>query len=591
MRLMNFILQNRKLIFQEHNIFHKNVFFRLRAIISNRIPHDTLLNDEDKKLFTSYFQSFSLSFNMDTPSFILNNQDCVKSAIVNNINSINYTDFVNQEITPFIREEALKQGYVLSNRSPLSLKKDYEIALNSIKILPSSANYVDWYSLKYEETNTLINYLIKTQYCLNENSHIYLKNNKEIALSFLSQNIDSISYITPELENDLDIIKMLILAGRYDIYKIKKLPAKVFQDKRIMNYLLKTEITCNISDDDITHLSMIFCDAVNNKPLIKDFDSIFEYIAEKTWLNKKKNSIILYENIFSRILAELKQNDNYNLAVGKMQFISEMKFILEDEYQILNVAMKKYFEIYHSDMENKLTKLEAYKNKISECSSQYISMSKEKVKKDVVNRLQEYLKPYFKVKKNLPLIEKKVLLVHKRIQFKNLYLKKDNDVISFINTLKEKYASFLDNEVLNQLIENYILYNNTDFFPSPEYYNEYEKCLKARKLVNRLNSKYISYNDLELGNYRDVIIFSNSLKKYVYVGRTFTKKEREMYEKWIYQKRIIEKLKKDIYFKINELNIQISNDDFLLKKTIDEIPFKDEFFEFNEVNDPQSENI
>lgn len=498
---------------------------------------------------------------------------------------INWDAFNEDEIKEII-SLLIENSYVLNIDSSMILKSNYEIVVNSIKLDASSADYINWEAFREDEIKKIIELLIKFDYQLNIVSRDFLKNNKEIALNSIKKDLNSVVYISENLKNDNDIFKYLLLNKYFDnnneTLENKKINS--FLDNEVTEYMLKDYY--NDKDYEwIKNLNNILHIFLNSKPTIKMFENIFQASSEEEWKKHKRSNNAMYENIFGKICATLRNNNNYREALNKMYYLKNMKEILKDKYDNLDEAMKKYYEIYHSKEENKLEIIEPYKNVISELSALYVAKSKESYKKKILNELYNFIKPYFKIEVTNPLINKKLMNAKKKQTFKELYQQDDKEIRQFINKLIDCYGEVIPRSLAYDMIRNFIFLGKSKIkhiVKEPLFYDEYLRYKKALKLVKRLNIGYLTYNSPEVINYHDIISYNEIDHNYYYSGTLFNKLSLEQYEDYQKKALIFNQIKHDIVNKVRTIEVNDYIDDSSIQKLNNTLRFNDKYFVFND---------
>lgn len=580
---LSIVLKNRGYIFCKEGLFNKNGLKITNAIITSKLPSNLTMNEKQKDIIRKVFINSNNIFNEDTPDFIKGDISCMKASISRNVDSIKYIDKILNEIKNYIIIEAIKQKYVIRENSDYFLRMNYEVILNSIRIDAQSANYSIWFYLNDNEKEKLISELLQSDYVLSKKHNRYLYNNRDIVLNSIKKDINSFKYASKKFIDDEEIFNYLFLNGYNfdkDTLSLKKI--KWLQNEDFSNLVFKSLGIYKETSSPLfcQRFSKIFSDMVNVKPTIKMFSNVFELIAEEKWRKHKNNNF--YTNIFGKICSALKNADNFENAINNTFFINEMKETLGTKYYSLYKAMNEYFNIYHSDIDDKIDKLSECKNTIASLSALYISIKKEKYKKEIINKNNKWLKRFFILNTNNPVIYNRILSERRKEKFRNFYRRGKNDIRIFLGELEEKYSTYIDQKIVRKLIYNFIRNQYSkieDIIDKPLGYNEYERYKKAIKLINRLNSNYIKYASLEVHNYKDIIVYDSAKKEYIYTGTIF---EDNKIEEFNYYKKIantFDKIKREITIKINE--IQIENTDINSKLYDKNIPFTDEYYEFN----------
>ena len=496
---------------------------------------------------------------------------------------------------------ALKNNYVLQRNSPLFLRSNYDVILNSIRLDVNSANYVNWEVLSPTEMTSLIQEVINCGYELSSQSCSFLYKNAKVVLNSIKRNQETLCYASKSAQNNSDIFNYLI-ENRYQFeeQELREKPLSLFSNKRAIKYAFER---LNLLDKDDVVFSSVFEDypngkdkyieriielcekIINTKPTIENFKGVFDYYEEKEWNRYRKNNFDVLANIFGKICAELKNNLSFQEALLCMQFLNNMKNILGDKYNLLYQAMEEYHEMIHKGHE--LDDVASSRDTIARLSALYVSKYKERIKKDVLDKCIEDFKWMF-VPKKVDAVYQKIKDQKKKEKFKKLYLHDDELVDSFINNIIEKYKVNLDEYVIKDMVACFVIDGMNkmeEFISPPTGFDDYERYKEAKKLINRLNSRYILYTDQELIKYLDIIKFDNKEGKYVYTGPSFSNSMIEEYKEYAFKKHIFEKIKQEIIFYIKKIDVDKEMTSEQMSKINDELallPFNDKYYEFDE---------
>lgn len=586
MKLFDFILENKDMIFV-NGLFSLDTLAMIRAIVRGRIPNNFKLTKEQQQLIIDAFIGRENAFNEDTPVFIMENPECVKIAIEKDINSIDYMQTVDSEIESYVIEKALKKDFILKKYSPEFLKDNFSIALNSIKLDVKTADYVDWYSFSDMEASLLVDEVIKSGYTLSWSSHEFLTNNLKIVLDSIKKDKDNVKFVSADMQHAPDVFKYLILNDySFSVGYIKNRTLNYFLDKDVLVESFRRISVYNYCDDEkyFERFNKLFSDGINSRPLIKTFDSVFYYVAEQRWREHRKQNFDYYDNIFGKICSELRNSDDFNIAIGNLKFINKMKEMLGDKYSLLYQSMREYFDIYHSRIDNKLEKIETSKDMIANLSALYVAKCKENYKKERLHELHDYIKDYFTLRLDNSYVNKKLIQSHQKKQFKDAYRNRDGSVCDFVNKVCQTYNKVLDDRTVRNFIYGFIFNNHSklnEIILEPYRYSDYVRYEKAIKLIHRLNSGYIKYGGVEVLNYKDIISFDKEKKCYVYTGINFTESNLKEYNEYKKKIQIFDKIKKDIMMKVKTMEFDGKIDDDLASKLAKELPFTDEYFKFD----------
>lgn len=601
MKIFDFILENKNIIIGDNSLFSRDTLMMIRAIVKGKVPNNFELTSEQKQLIITAFINSNNYFNEDTPHFILTNQDCINAAIGRNINSANFIEKFTPELSQKVLNLAISKKYILASNSPAFLKVNYAIALNSIRQDPNSANYVDWDAMIKEDFDDLIQETIKVGYKLSSDSCTVLTENPDIVLNSITKNMDTLRYSSEIAQNHPKVFKYLISKGHdFSERELKRKPLSTFADKESMTYAIEK---LNILDEDDRDFARLFEDcpndidkyieryieryiefyvkAINTSPTIRSFNSVLQVCAESKWDEYREENLDAFANIFGKICTELRINNYYNDAVDRLHFLNKMQEALDDKYNLLLQAMEQYHTIMHSNIQ--LGNIDYARDQIAKLSALYVSISKEKFKKE---RLEEYfddIKECFIPRKEHPIIYKKLVEHKYKEAFKELYQNKDNTICSFLESIVKQYSDNIDKETIWCMIDNFLDngYSKMDsFIKAPRGWNNYKRYEEASKLINRLNNHYIKYTDLELIRYLDIIKYDNEKDKYYYTGPSFEEESITRYNEYRKKLQIFDKIKQQIIFKAKKLEINNTISDQELMAIAEDLPFTDEYFEF-----------
>ena len=591
-KILNFILINKKIDILDTSLFTRDNIIDLINIINGKKENDLTLSLEQINYLTNLFISDSFSFDENTPKFIKSNAECIMSAIKNDINSVNYLDEDNysdsliNDIILLVR----KNNYIINSNSPYFLRCNYEISCNSVKLDVSSANYIIFDNMSDFEKKLLVDTIISNGYVLSQNSSKYLRGNSDIVLDSIKKDMSLIKYSLNMIYKDSKIFDYLFLNGyKFDTDELKDKPLKYFLNQDILSafttdkisYLSVDPISNDVMKDASNKLSKMLCKTFNNFPKISNFKKIFNYSANEAWEEYKIYHEDYLCNIFGMICSMLKKKSNFELAKENLFCLDKMKEYLGDKYNDLYKAMKEYHYIIHNNMDFELIK--ASRDTIASLSSLYVSRYKDEYIKNKVDEFMSVLKKCYIPKIDNSLVNKKIVEKIQREKIKELYLSDDMDFSYFINELTNKYSNRINSNVINRMVDGFIRFNDSDLSQlmiMPNVYEDYKRYIEASKLINRLNSNFIKYDDKEISRFFDIIMYDNKNKKYIYVGPYFSQEDIDNCNKYMNMERIFNSIKKDIIFKTKTLKVDNISDK-MLKDIANDIPFTDEYFEFD----------
>jgi hypothetical protein len=587
-KLADYILCNKNIDLVNNVYFNRNTLIKLRKILNGSKPNNIKMNQKQFNEIIKSFLNSNLVFEKNTPSIILNDHDCIIASLKRDINSVNYLKDVNvPELIDEIRSLVKAKGYILTKDSPVYLRSDKEIALNSIKINPYSADYIAWDRLDKTTADYLCKELSETYYVMNGASAEYLLTNDDIILSSIKKNISSVVYSNLTESTNKEIFEYLLQHG-YDF------PSSYLAHQKLVNYtnprvleqvlISETYLAEGKTDEQElcgTRFSELISQAINITPKPSMFKELFEYACEKSWSIYRRNNSDKYNGIPRKIMDLLETNDDFDDIVDdEDSFFPWMEEILEGKYQYLIKAMSVYFDEYNGD--NNTDKMNKARDLIFDLSALYISRSKEKYKKDRLLQFQNRIKKNFSIKKDNPYIIKRVNQYYQKKYISNLYRLGNKEFLNYVESLKEKYEELAPKDTIDEMIKKFLssdIKKLENAISPPSGYNGFKKSLEAKKLINRLNKGYINFTDQELNSYRSIIEYNEDNKEYVYVGDNYTDSKIEEYKKYSVLERVFKNIKKDLIDKAREYNIEI---DFNVVEEMDlDLPFTDEFYEFS----------
>lgn len=587
MKIFDFLLENKELIIANNGVFSFDTLRKIRAIMKKTVSNTFELTEEQKQIMIDAFINSKQTFNEETPDFLIMNESCIKASIARDINSINFLQSMPPNLEDYILKEAKESKFILSENSLDFIKSCYKIALNSIQLDVSSADFVLWECINEEKRNILVDELIRNGYVLSENSAEFLTKNEKVVFNSIQKSLNNFYYADSSMKKNFQIIKYLLFHDyEFSNSAICQFPLHFFESSEFMKRCLK-KLDLNNSTDEkyINRISELYSDALKKLPSIYSFKSIFDTSAESEWKKYRNKYSEDYDNIFGIICAELKENDNFDDALEELKFLEIMEDTLgKEKYQILSQAMKEYFNVLHSGICDKLSKIQKSKDIISKLSALYISIAKENYMKEEIENYYDWISPYFILRENHPVIQKKLILRKQKEAFKNLYVTKNRNIIEFLEKIVQKYDKFLNKELIDKMIYEFLVYqtNTLDLIvDEPHCYSNYVRYEKATKLIRRLNSKFIEYDGVEMTNYRDIISYDETKKEYIYTGMVFDQQELMKFENYKKELDIFEKIKREIISKTKEIKVDNDIDEDWLEELAEELPFTDEYFIFD----------
>jgi len=579
MKIFDFILENN--LVSENGIFTINHLKLYRKIINEKTDSEFILTEEQKNLLIKTFISNNVGFSSLTPEIILSDEQCIFDALDNNIYNVDFLRDVPEDLLIKIIELVLKNNYIVSKNTPKFLKNNISVLVRSIELETNSIDdFEDSECLKTDDIERVIETAIKKGYVLTENSPAFLLKNKKIILASLQKDLGTVKFVDSEMIREHDIFKYLLLNG-YNFSENHLFRTRInhLKDKEIMeSFFDKLEIT---SGNEVVkkRILELYHDAINTKPSIKNLKEVFSISAEHQW-KKLKNSNHDLSNIFGKICGQLKLEKNFDEALSKLTFLEKMEEILDEKYNFLLEAMQEYFNIYHSTNNDKMKLIQSSQNEIAKLSALYIAKLKETFKKQKIIEYTKLIKPYFILKRNHPYVVKRTTLNAKKDLLYMMYLNKDEKTMC----IHRKYSQLISDEEVEEMFKSFLNSrdnNLSDFRYMPLKFNDYIIYLKVSKIINRLNSGYISFSGKEVEKYKHLIDYDTHKNQYFYIGPKFFEVETNSFQKFIAHEKIYSKLKKDLMEELNKLEIEEKIENYLYEEISSELPFIDEYFEFN----------
>lgn len=601
-KVFDFILKTDNVKLSDFGLFGRKLLWSLRNTFKKENRTFELSDDRYNALINAFLSGESV-FDGDTPDFILDNFDCISASIERNIKSI---DYIRKELDKSLSDKALdlaiKNGYVLTENSPAFLCQNYIVALNSIKKDCNSANYVDWASFSKDDYDSLIEATVNAGYILSNNSDLFLYKDHDIILASIRRDISSVIHAELMAVFHPRIFKYLAFRKYPFLSKdLLNAPLSAFLDKFNMKYAFERVNYFNLDDDSfISGLSAdildkykkryidLFVNALNTPPTIQNFKNIFQVCAEQEWDDFKRNRLDDYANIFSKICIELKSNDNFDDVTKNLHFLDLMKENLGAKYDLLIDAMKQYHSLVHSF--GMSFKIDSLRDQISKLSALYLSKSKENYKKNVMSKLLGTIDNFFGPRKDNSFIRKRIFERKYIDRFRFLYSEKNVEICDFLEDIVKQYEDVVDSKSIRLMLKSFLEdeYSKMNLFiPEPTKWDDYIRYKSACKLINRLNCGNIKYTDSEVANYLDIIKYDSKTKKYYYCGPAFNNKEIDQCEEYSKKLDVFKKVKQKIMLRAKKLEIDTTIYDSELESLCEdcEIPFTDEFFEFQNLRD------
>ena len=594
-RIIKFIIKN--VVLLNNNLFPRDYINRISKINSGELSDSSfsITNDQIEALKEMFIMN-KLTFDSYTPSFILNDIRCIQTSLQENINS---SEFIRAKIEEnsgikglFLNICKIKKC-VLDQSSCNFLKSNYDFILLSIEIDPDSIEYADLETVKNHPD------LFKVAV-----QHGAFKSAWEKAPLTYYQDPEVARIACEELQ------KYGLTSGLF--------PEDIERYKR--------------------NFDIFFNKIITTIPTIDSFYKIFQDLALSKWEEHKKEFAAKYANVFSKVCDALQSDKKLEKAIKSLS-IFEFDKVLGDRYSAFVTALKSYHTSWHNEADVN----DEARDTIASMAALYVSISEEKFKKECLQEYYAYIKEMFFVpRKDHPDVAKKIKLEKQRKKFAEIFstgkpkVKMDerqeyDDVHEFIKTIIDKYKYmfkdignkeaqyiidkmitafvtlgiidfekfpnflFLPSELKNQALRNLflslpdaddtLLLNGVfTVIPSKEKvlegFHNYLKSLEAEHLIIRLNLGNITYDSIEVRDYKSFIEYDEKTNKY-FLKYSVSDEDKKAYEQYLEIKRIFELIKKEITVKVKTLKVDSEISDEELKKVGSGLKFKDEYFEFN----------
>ena len=582
-KLLTYIEENYKKI----NL--KELPFNLHALIKN-LNNKTYKFNISKKIeefFINFFIDNEDILNEKIPVFISENNDCIISSIRKNIDSIKYipdTFNLDEDLNTLLAEEAIKQNYILNDKSLKQLCSNFIVCENSIKLDPFSADYVIWNKIQYhseENYKTLIKLVASSKYFLTEKSHEYLRKNLIICINSIDNDPNSYQYVPLgyyEYKVYFDKLKEKGIVN-YDDIRNKAFPKKMFllEDDKILDIFLDRFWNLEYSRGEV---KKFIKSMLQNSLKIETINKILEVVANDKWEKHKEANPEIFNNVFHKVCSELRNRHSFKKTLSKAKLT--MKVCETDENSEFLRTCREYHKIYNSFKTNKRELLIPYQDKISEYCSLYIVKSREKYIDDLIFNINIALRNLYDLNLENEVVQKQVLEKKKIEIFRKSYSNKEQETMNFVSLLKEKYSDFFSELQIENIIESLILEKEYNFDSSNnKRYEEFLIFEKVNKLINRLNRGYISIDGIEVKNYKKYIKYSELETKYLYNGPVFNEAEKQ--EIYMYKQKLnaFNKLKRDVLLQIKKVEIEKEELQYLLQQSSRSFKFNDDYFIFD----------
>lgn len=591
------------------SVFPSRTLRKFEIAIQEKNSKKIALTEAQKNLLVKTFLQNPTAFDESTPNIIIEDPTCLLAAINIDLNSLAFLSYfyeVPREIFPSIIAVAKKKKYTLTPISPSFLKHNFNIAFNSIHIDCQTADYVDYDYIWYKDKQTIISVLSKSRYVISEKTPEYLLNSETICLTSLKNDLKSLEFLPIELKAKPTIFKYLLHNGyEFSDEELEQLPISILSDEEVLTYyqeklldnlykrdhdqlkeilkLFKNIVLSEVAKENFKKLIRTF---TSTKPTIESFEQIWTKRALEEWHKYRSNHPTDYANLFVKITGELRNVAHFEEVFKNISFF-DIRLTIPKSYDNFVSAMKEYFNIYHSEDPDYLEHLQKPAAAISKYIALYIAASKEAIVKEELHFFKWWSKPYFKIKQDNPSIKKKIIEHRCRKLYEYLYLNSDPTVENFVDSLIQKYKDSIPENHLKVVITAIIRgFKHIDFLvdapKKPRSYDAYKHHHEVKRIVNRLNSGYIKYDNPEVQKEIDFICWDKNKEQYFVAPINISPSEVadiEKYEEFL-------KVYKDLNAAILAEIKKVKYDGFVEKEIIEtlteQLPFTDEFFEFDE---------
>lgn len=585
--LLKLIYENRRVIVGDRGYLSKSTLEMVRAFLTGEIDRDFELTRLQKQLIVEAFLISNNTIHEKTASFIAENKDCISASLERDVRSIDFIKVPSTgEFNEMLLQKVSEGNYILNENSPAFLTHSFEVARHSIELDCFSANYVNWDLISGTNKELLVEDLVHSAYVLTSSSPLFLIRNPQIVLASIKRDKKSIEYASFHVKH-IPLVFDYIVSNHLKISKLdmEKMSLASFKNPDVMNYYLENYDQDADNKKYRENFSKAFYDAIFENPTISGMNEIFQVVLDAKWEDHRLENIDLYENVFGKICTNLRSIAIFDDFFDNLEeLLDEMKKILGEKFPIFCKVAEDYFNIYHSNDLNREENLRKLTDLIGKMSALYVASSKEKLKKSSLDKIHDWLKGYFVLRKDHGEVVKKVIYKKQREEFCILYKSGDVETKEFLRKVATHYSEVIDSCLVWRFIEAFVSLRTSkaqDIVDIPDYYQEYLKYEKAIKLVHRLNSGFINYNGPEVYNYRDLISFDDEIMEYIYTGRIFTEDEVKEVNEFRRKESVFQKIKKDITLKIKSLDVTHFIHAIDYDSLTSEFPFTDEYFEFN----------
>ena len=349
-----------------------------------------------------------------SPFCLKDNYAVILNSISLDVNSADYVDWesLEENNTKEEMDELLalliEKGYVLNENSPFYLAGNYEVAKNSINLDVNSANYVYWKRIGYSskdndgEKDKLVDLVIEKGYVLSSKSPNFLLKNPRVILCSLKKDINTCCFLPDVVFNNHKVFKYAITHGaNLSLEFLKKRPLNQVHDQTILRYLFeKSRVYKDGSDLYKDRVDSLFIDALNTLPTIETYKSLFLAIAYK----RLKDSNIR-KSSKEIIFTVLRDSSSFN---DVMRFIEDFKETIGDKYKELCDAMQNYYELYHSNLPYRFSKLRPYKDIIDSIIALNTIDEDELFIKQQMAEYNSWLRQFFTFRLDNPVVQEQI---------------------------------------------------------------------------------------------------------------------------------------------------------------------------------------
>lgn len=546
-----------------------------------------------------------------SPYFFTANVELVLRSLKKDIKLIDYADDsvfheLDNETKNWIYEELGKVKYIPNYNSPEFIKGNFDYIYSLVK---ENAKFIDIVDLDYfsdDESNLIAKELIRQGYVINSYTPYKIYEFSDVILSSVKSDMESIKFIcNSDIKGNPELFKYL-LEKKYNFNEefFEYEPISFLKNEEILRAYLDSkglhEFSYLNNDDRLFYdriknlLSLI----INSSLEVRHVSNFAHARGEDAWHKYKAKNIEYFDSIAKRICSAIEAHSNFNEALDSLRFwhTGDFRYYLDDDYLLFSELLRNYHNAYYGNASDKMDKIQEFRNEITRLSAKYTARRKEMYLKDSIDeKTSEFCNSFFKVNVNSKYI-KDSLVLRKQIEKLLKTMNSTKDYKSVLNEIKEiivlEISDIYKEEDKNKLEEyTEMILENTlhngisahSFYEKehkPARFDEFIEFEEASKLINRLNSNYISYDGKEILNYKNLIGFDG--KKYIYTGTFFTSDEFSKIKEYKELLHIHKKLNSNLVSLARTITEYepVNNSDLARIKS--QLPFSDDNFIFND---------